>query len=63
LLKAVKGILFGICFVFFAMLTDDVWRKYNLELSTTGLQKNFRLSGPVFATPRKLNWGQAHLTR
>ena len=39
---AVKVVLFGVSFLLFLMLMDDIWRKYNSKITTTGIQYTVR---------------------
>ena len=33
----IKALLFGVCFIFFLLLIDDVWRKFSSNITTTGI--------------------------
>ena len=39
---AVKVVLFGVSFLLFLILMDDIWRKYNSKITTTGIQYTVR---------------------
>ena len=46
----IKIFIFGICFVLFLLLIEDVWRKFSSNITTTGISYSVKdpLTGPYF---------------